>query len=232
MADGQVVSRNVYDGFDHVVSPNTGGSGTMKSAKFTFDPLDRTASKTADGRTTTFNYLGLSGSRWGWRPPRWRSPREGRGVDGGRPAAVRGGGAGAAAAGPADRRRGDDRAVARHQGRAAALRPPEPERLGPRFRDPRLQVPARDGLFVLAAQLRAVRYVPVERPRRGAGLRRADRPSVPAVAIEAWPVFTDAVLAEPRPLTPAGDCRADGARRTSSTWACPPRSWTKRSPAR
>lgn len=154
MADGQVVSRNVYDGFDHVVSPNTGGSGTMKSAKFTFDPLDRTASKTADGRTTTFNYLGLSGSRWGWRPPRWRSPREGRGVDGGRPAAVRGGGAGAAAAGPADRRRGDDRAVARHQGRAAALRPPEPERLGPRFRDPRLQVPARDGLFVLAAQLR------------------------------------------------------------------------------
>ncbi|MYQ35239.1 hypothetical protein, partial [Streptomyces sp. SID4956] len=28
---------------------------------YTFDPLDRTASKTADGKTTDFTYLGLSG---------------------------------------------------------------------------------------------------------------------------------------------------------------------------
>ncbi|MEV7205225.1 MULTISPECIES: RHS repeat-associated core domain-containing protein [unclassified Streptomyces] len=32
----------------------------MKSTTYTFDPLDRTASKTADGKTTDFEYLGLS----------------------------------------------------------------------------------------------------------------------------------------------------------------------------
>ncbi|MEU4980848.1 DNRLRE domain-containing protein [Streptomyces sp. NPDC021969] len=59
---GQVISRNVYDGFDHVVeSQKLDGTGAMKSTKYTFDPLDRTASKTADGKTTDFNYLGLSG---------------------------------------------------------------------------------------------------------------------------------------------------------------------------
>ncbi|MFF3603801.1 DNRLRE domain-containing protein [Streptomyces sp. NPDC002463] len=58
---GQVVSRSVYDGFDHVVeSQQRDGSGAMKSTTYTFDPLDRTVSKTAEGKTTTFNYLGLS----------------------------------------------------------------------------------------------------------------------------------------------------------------------------
>ncbi|MEV6655331.1 RHS repeat-associated core domain-containing protein [Streptomyces sp. NPDC051219] len=57
----KVVERSVYDGFDHVVeSQKMDDSGSLKSTKYTFDPLDRTASKTADGRTTNFNYLGLS----------------------------------------------------------------------------------------------------------------------------------------------------------------------------
>ncbi|MFG2886299.1 DNRLRE domain-containing protein [Streptomyces sp. NPDC048297] len=61
-SNGKVVGRSVYDGFDHVVeSQKTDGTGTMKSTKYTFDPLDRTLSKTADGKTTDFEYLGLSG---------------------------------------------------------------------------------------------------------------------------------------------------------------------------
>ncbi|MGW1028113.1 golvesin C-terminal-like domain-containing protein [Streptomyces sp. NPDC002577] len=60
-ADGKVISRNVYDGFDHVVeSQKLQPSGGLKSTTYTFDPLDRTASKTADGKTTDFEYLGLS----------------------------------------------------------------------------------------------------------------------------------------------------------------------------
>ncbi|MFF4172991.1 DNRLRE domain-containing protein [Streptomyces sp. NPDC001744] len=59
---GQIVSRNVYDGFDHVVeSQQRDGSGAMKSTTYAFDPLDRTTSKTADGKTTQYTYLGLSG---------------------------------------------------------------------------------------------------------------------------------------------------------------------------
>ncbi|MFE2032040.1 DNRLRE domain-containing protein [Streptomyces scopuliridis] len=59
--DGQVVSRSVYDGFDHVVeSQQRDAGGAMKSTKYTFDPLDRTSSKTADGKTTDYRYLGLS----------------------------------------------------------------------------------------------------------------------------------------------------------------------------
>ncbi|MFK4150732.1 DNRLRE domain-containing protein [Streptomyces fungicidicus] len=58
---GKVIERSVYDGFDHVVeSQKTDATGAMKSTKYTFDPLDRTASKTADGKTTEFSYLGLS----------------------------------------------------------------------------------------------------------------------------------------------------------------------------
>ncbi|MFF0072528.1 DNRLRE domain-containing protein [Streptomyces sp. NPDC005494] len=61
-AGGKVIERSVYDGFDHVVeSQKMDGTGAMKSTKFTFDPLDRTASKTTDGKTTDFSYLGLSG---------------------------------------------------------------------------------------------------------------------------------------------------------------------------
>lgn len=58
---GQVIERSVYDGFDHVIeSQKMNDSGVMKSTKYTFDPIDRTASKTADGKTTDFEYLGLS----------------------------------------------------------------------------------------------------------------------------------------------------------------------------
>ncbi|MFJ9575462.1 DNRLRE domain-containing protein [Streptomyces sp. NPDC101191] len=59
---GKVVERSVYDGFDHVVeSQKLAADGAMKSTTYTFDPLDRTASKTAEGKTTDFEYLGLSG---------------------------------------------------------------------------------------------------------------------------------------------------------------------------
>ncbi|WP_189191619.1 golvesin C-terminal-like domain-containing protein [Streptomyces albiflavescens] len=58
---GQVIERSVYDGFDHVVeSQKRDDTGAMKSTTYTFDPLDRTASKTADGKKTDFEYLGLS----------------------------------------------------------------------------------------------------------------------------------------------------------------------------
>ncbi|MFI2353009.1 DNRLRE domain-containing protein, partial [Streptomyces sp. NPDC019443] len=58
---GRVVERSVYDGFDHVVeSSKMDDAGAMKTATYTFDPLDRTASKTADGKTTDFTYLGLT----------------------------------------------------------------------------------------------------------------------------------------------------------------------------
>ncbi|MER5306558.1 DNRLRE domain-containing protein [Streptomyces sp. NPDC002773] len=58
---GRVIERSVYDGFDHVVeSQKMDDAGSLKSTTYTFDPLDRTASKTADGKTTDFTYLGLS----------------------------------------------------------------------------------------------------------------------------------------------------------------------------
>ncbi len=58
---GQIISRKVYDGFDHVVeSQKRDDTGTMKSTTYTFDPLDRTTSKTANGKTTDFAYLGLA----------------------------------------------------------------------------------------------------------------------------------------------------------------------------
>ncbi|MEU6879181.1 DNRLRE domain-containing protein [Streptomyces sp. NPDC046712] len=58
---GKVIERSVYDGFDHVVeSQKTDDTGALKSTKYTFDPLERTATKTADGKTTDFAYLGLS----------------------------------------------------------------------------------------------------------------------------------------------------------------------------
>ncbi|MGS2615359.1 golvesin C-terminal-like domain-containing protein [Micromonospora sp. LZ34] len=60
-AAGSIVKRNVYDGFDHVVETRTSTSTT----KFSFDPFDRTTTRTTDAgtaqqKTTTFNYLGLS----------------------------------------------------------------------------------------------------------------------------------------------------------------------------
>ncbi|WP_420708037.1 DNRLRE domain-containing protein [Streptomyces sp. 142MFCol3.1] len=58
---GKVIERSVYDGFDHVVeSQKADDTGALKSTTYAFDPLDRTASKTEDGKTTDFEYLGLS----------------------------------------------------------------------------------------------------------------------------------------------------------------------------
>ncbi len=60
-ANGRVIERSVYDGFDHVVkSEKADENGTLKSTSYVFDPLDRTISKTTDGKKTDFEYLGLS----------------------------------------------------------------------------------------------------------------------------------------------------------------------------
>ncbi|GAA1874239.1 golvesin C-terminal-like domain-containing protein [Asanoa iriomotensis] len=64
-AAGLVIEKNRYDGFDHIVENRRNvGSGTTVT-KYTFDPMDRTSTKTTDAggakeKTTTFNYLGLS----------------------------------------------------------------------------------------------------------------------------------------------------------------------------
>ncbi|SCL69514.1 DNRLRE domain-containing protein [Micromonospora peucetia] len=65
-AAGTVIERNVYDGFDHVIESRKTASTGTSTTKYTFDPLDRTTTKTTDvggtkEKTTTFNYLGLSG---------------------------------------------------------------------------------------------------------------------------------------------------------------------------
>jgi RHS repeat-associated protein len=58
---GKIISRSVYDGFDHVIeSQKADSTGALKSTTYTFDPLDRTASQTASGKTTDYEYLGLS----------------------------------------------------------------------------------------------------------------------------------------------------------------------------
>ncbi|WP_127508968.1 DNRLRE domain-containing protein [Actinoplanes solisilvae] len=62
---GLVVERNVYDGFDHVVENRRNNGVTTTTTEFTYDPMDRTATRTADAgsaeeKTTVFNYLGLS----------------------------------------------------------------------------------------------------------------------------------------------------------------------------
>jgi RHS repeat-associated protein len=58
---GTVVERNTYDGFDHITqNTKLGSGGTSTTTTYTFDPLDRTASKTTAGKTTDFSYLGLS----------------------------------------------------------------------------------------------------------------------------------------------------------------------------
>ncbi|MBA2947606.1 golvesin C-terminal-like domain-containing protein [Streptomyces himalayensis] len=61
VAADKVIERSTYDGFDHVVkSEKMDDTGALKATTYTFDPLDRTASKTADAKTTDFTYLGLS----------------------------------------------------------------------------------------------------------------------------------------------------------------------------
>ncbi|MEV6815589.1 RHS repeat-associated core domain-containing protein, partial [Micromonospora sp. NPDC051296] len=65
-AAGEVVEKNLYDGFDHILeNRKSTGTGTTVT-KYTYDPLDRTTTKSTDAggakeKTTTFNYLGLSG---------------------------------------------------------------------------------------------------------------------------------------------------------------------------
>ena len=63
---GTIIQRQIYDGFDHVVETRSTSGGTTKTTKYTFDPMDRTTSKTTDAGTakqkiTAFSYLGLSG---------------------------------------------------------------------------------------------------------------------------------------------------------------------------
>jgi YD repeat-containing protein len=64
-AGGTVLDRNVYDGFDRVIENRKNNGTSTSTTKYTYDPLDRTASKTTDAssskeKTTKFNYLGLS----------------------------------------------------------------------------------------------------------------------------------------------------------------------------
>jgi RHS repeat-associated protein len=58
---GLTISRTTYDGFDHIAeSEKMNDAGVLESTKYAYDPLDRTASKTAGGETTDYTYLGLS----------------------------------------------------------------------------------------------------------------------------------------------------------------------------
>jgi RHS repeat-associated protein len=61
-----IVERNVYDGFDHLIENRREIGGGPTVTRYTFDPLDRTTTKTTDAGTaeekaTAFTYLGLSG---------------------------------------------------------------------------------------------------------------------------------------------------------------------------
>lgn len=61
VAAGLTISRTTYDGFDHIAeSEQMNYAGVLESTTYAYDPLDRTASKTADGETTDYTYLGLS----------------------------------------------------------------------------------------------------------------------------------------------------------------------------
>ncbi|MFE6511679.1 RHS repeat-associated core domain-containing protein, partial [Nocardioides sp. NPDC057764] len=61
---GKTISRTTYDGFDHIkVAEKANDAGVLEATTYTYDPLDRTASKTTsgtDGKTTDYTYLGLS----------------------------------------------------------------------------------------------------------------------------------------------------------------------------
>nr|WP_316959696.1 RHS repeat-associated core domain-containing protein [Streptomyces sp. TRM68367] len=60
-SSGQIISRTTYDGFDNVTeSQKTDSTGTMQSTTYAYDPLNRTVSKTANSKTTDYDYLGLS----------------------------------------------------------------------------------------------------------------------------------------------------------------------------
>ena len=61
---GKTISRTTYDGFDHIkVAEQANDAGILEATTYTYDPLDRTASKTTsgtEGKTTDYTYLGLS----------------------------------------------------------------------------------------------------------------------------------------------------------------------------
>ncbi|MFE6511682.1 RHS repeat-associated core domain-containing protein [Nocardioides sp. NPDC057767] len=61
---GKTISRTTYDGFDHIkVAEQANDAGVLEATRYTYDPLDRTASKTTSGsggKTTDYTYLGLS----------------------------------------------------------------------------------------------------------------------------------------------------------------------------
>ncbi|UBU12526.1 DNRLRE domain-containing protein [Nonomuraea gerenzanensis] len=66
-AAGKTWEKYTYDGFDHVVKHEKLGTdgATSTVTSYTYDPLDRTTSKTekegtASAKTTTYSYLGLS----------------------------------------------------------------------------------------------------------------------------------------------------------------------------
>ncbi|MFG2018242.1 hypothetical protein [Actinomadura geliboluensis] len=63
---GRVIERNKHDGFDRIIAKQTqGATGGLSSTHYTYDPLDRTSTKTTGAggdseKTTTSLYLGLS----------------------------------------------------------------------------------------------------------------------------------------------------------------------------
>jgi RHS repeat-associated protein len=58
---GLTISRTTYDGYDHIAqSEQMNDAGVLASTTYRYDALDRTASKTASGKTSEYTYLGLS----------------------------------------------------------------------------------------------------------------------------------------------------------------------------
>ena len=54
VAAGLTISRTTYDGFDHIAqSEKMNDAGVLESTTYKYDPLDRTASKTAVARRLT-----------------------------------------------------------------------------------------------------------------------------------------------------------------------------------
>ncbi|MGW5366553.1 golvesin C-terminal-like domain-containing protein [Actinopolymorpha pittospori] len=65
-AQGKTLERYVYDGFDRISQyRKLGETGSTSTTNYTYDPLDRTASKTVNAgatgeKTTTYDYLALT----------------------------------------------------------------------------------------------------------------------------------------------------------------------------
>ena len=59
---GQIVEKYRYDGFDRIAEHQKPKQGTndRTTTKYTYDPLDRTTTRTEDGKNTNYTYLGLS----------------------------------------------------------------------------------------------------------------------------------------------------------------------------